>query len=107
MLAPCLAASTPVSGRKPLLHFLQVDVDALGLGHLVNQRDGVFAIGAAGSEYLDVHGLFLFHFKVGAVGQLRQPDIHMFEVFERSRVKTLHRRTDVGASLYRFAHLGA
>jgi hypothetical protein len=62
-----------------LFDLLQVDGDASGFRHLVDQRDGAFAVGATRSEYLDVHDLLLFHFEIGEIGDLRWPHIDVFE----------------------------
>ena len=39
-----------------LFHLLQLDGYAFRLGHLLDEGDGVFAVGATGAEYFDVHG---------------------------------------------------
>src|SRR5450830_1104474 len=42
-----------------LFHLFQLDCHAFGLGDLVDERNGGFAVGTTGAEYFDVHEGFL------------------------------------------------
>ena len=91
------------------------DGQALGLGRLLVlfgagsgtqaiqiQAQGVFGFGGNFG-----HVLLHLHFQVSAVGQLRQPDIHMLQVLERGSIEAVDSRAHVGACIHGLAHVGA